>query len=126
MLKKRADYIENNISDSEKDKAIAKQNLEQSRETILSSKKEASSIIDRANQEATKQRESIIQETKLDVIRLQNEAEMDIQKSKEKSLENIRRKMISVALAASQEILQREVNEKDNAKLAEDFIEKLN
>ncbi len=126
MLKKRADYIESNISDSQKDKALAKQNFEQSQEAILSSKKEASQIITRANKEALKERQLLEEETKMNISKLKKEAEIDIQKSKEESLEEIRREMVTVALAASKEILKREVNEKDNAKLAEDFIEKLN
>lgn len=126
MLKKRADYIENNISDSQKNKALARQNLEQSQEMILSSKKEASQIISNANKEALKERQLFEQETQLNIAKLKKDAELDIQKSKEESLEDIRREMVTVALAASKEILKREVNEKDNAKLAEDFIEKLN
>ncbi len=126
MLKKRADYIENNILDSQKDKAIAKQNLEQSNEAILSSKKEASRIISDANKKALNERKILEEETKLGLLRLKQEAETDIEKSKEQSLEDIRREMISVAMVTSKEILKREINEKDNAKLAEDFIEKLN
>ena len=126
MLKKRADYIENNILDSQKNKAIAKQNLEQSNEAILSSKKEASRIISDANKKALNERKILEEETKLGLLRLKQEAETDIEKSKEQSLEDIRREMISVAMVTSKEILKREINEKDNAKLAEDFIEKLN
>lgn len=126
MLKKRADYIESNISDSQKDKALAKQNFEQSQETVLSSKKEASQIITKANKEALKERQLLEEETKRNISKLKKEAELDIQKSKEESLEEIRREMVTVALAASKEILKREVNEKDNAKLAEEFIEKIN
>lgn len=126
MLKKRADYIENNILDSQKDKAIAKQNLEQSNEAILSSKKEASRIISDANKKALNERKILEEETKSGLLRLKQEADADIEKSKEQSLEDIRREMISVAMVTSKEILKREINEKDNAKLAEDFIEKLN
>lgn len=126
MLKKRADYIENNILDSQKDKALAKQNLEQSNEAILASKKEASRIISDASKKALSERQLLEEETKLNISKLKKDAELDIQKSKEESLEEIRREMVTVALAASKEILKREVNEKDNAKLAEDFIEKLN
>lgn len=126
MLKKRTDYIENNITDSQKNKALAKQNLEQSQEMILLSKKEASLIIIKANKEALKERQLLDEETKQNIIKLKKEAEADIQKSKEESLEEIRREMVNVALAASKEILKREVNEKDNAKLTEDFIDKLN
>ena len=49
-------------------------------------------------------------------------AEEDIQRSQQEALESIRKEMVNLALSASSEILKREVNEKDNARIAEDFI----
>ena len=49
-------------------------------------------------------------------------AEEDIARSKEEAKEEIRQEMVSVALAASEEVLKREVNEKDNARIVENFI----
>ena len=43
-------------------------------------------------------------------------------RSKEEAKEEIRQEMVSVALAASEEVLKREVNEKDNARIVENFI----
>ena len=42
------------------------------------------------------------------------------------ALNDIRNEMVNVALTASKEILKREVDEKDNTRLAEDFINRLN
>ena len=53
MLKKRADFIEQNINDAQKSKAIADKNALESQETIIASKKEAASIIEAANKAAT-------------------------------------------------------------------------
>ncbi|MFA6852301.1 MAG: ATP synthase F0 subunit B [Erysipelotrichaceae bacterium] len=126
ILKRRAEFIENNIVASQKNKALAEKNLAQSEETILSSKKEASEIINEAKQNALQERQVLEEETKRDIARMKKDAEIDIEKSKEDSLEEIRKEMVSIALVASKEILKREVSEEDNAKLAEDFIEKLN
>ena len=52
ILKARQDYIEQEISDAEKDKAAAAINLAQSEETILASKKNASHIIEDAQNQA--------------------------------------------------------------------------
>ena len=46
MLNKRADYIEQNIHEAEKNKAIAQENATQSQEMIIASKKQAASIIE--------------------------------------------------------------------------------
>ena len=45
LLAKRADYVENNIRDSEKAKAEAQINFSASEERVISSKKEAAEII---------------------------------------------------------------------------------
>ena len=52
-------------------------------------------------------------------------AEEDIQKSRQEALDDIHKEIVEVALLTSSEILKREVNTKDNARLAEEFIEKL-
>lgn len=125
MLKKRADYIESNIADSEKNKVIAEQNVKQSNEMILASKKEASTIIEKANKEALKQRADLVEETKGEIKQMKKDAELDIERSRQETLQAVHEEMVDVALAASREILKREVNKEDNTKLAEDFIKKL-
>lgn len=125
MLKKRADYVENNIKDSEQNKALAAQNAKQSEEMILSSKREASQIIEAANKEALVQKESVMETTRSEVKQMKIDAEKDIERSRQDTLDSVHKEMVDVALAASSEILKREVNEEDNARLAEEFIKKL-
>lgn len=126
MLKKRADYIENNIRESEESKAIAEQREKQSSELILESKKQAASIIEEAQLAASKEKEAILEQTKEEIRKMKSDAEKDIEISKQEALDDIHSEMVNVALAASSEILKREVNDKDNARLAEEFIDNLN
>ena len=125
MLKTRQDYIEKEISDAEKSKAEAAINLAQSEETILASKKQASQIIDEAQIEAKKQQEEILLNASKEVEKMKKMAEEDIQRSRQEALDDIHKEIVEVALLTSSEILKREVNNKDNARLAEEFIENL-
>ena len=125
MLKARQDYIEKEISDAEKSKAEAATNLAQSEETILASKKKASNIIEEAQLEAKRQQEEILLNASKEVEKMKKMAEEDIQKSRQEALDEIHKEIVEVALLTSSEILKREVNNKDNARLAEEFIEKL-
>ncbi|MCF0107625.1 MAG: F0F1 ATP synthase subunit B [Bacilli bacterium] len=125
MLKKRQDYIENNIRESEKSKALAQTREKQSSELILESKKQAALIIEEAQISASKEKAKIIASTKEEVQKMKQDAEKDIEISKQEALDDIHSEMVNVALAASSEILKREVNEIDNARLAEEFIENL-
>lgn len=125
MLKKRQDYIEQEISDAEKNKAEAEINLSQSQEAILSSKKEAAQILEDARLQAEKDRQIALENTRLEIAKLKTTAQEDIVRSRQEALDDIHKEMVEVALLTSKEILKREVNEKDNARLAEEFIEKL-
>ena len=125
MLKARQDYIEQEISDAEKSKASAAINLTQSEETILASKKEASQIIEDAQNQALARQEEILAEARREVEKMKHDAEKDIARSKQEALDDIHHEMVEVALLTSQEILKREINEKDDSRLAKEFIENL-
>ena len=125
LLAKRADYVESNIRESEKAKAEAEQNASQSQETLIASKKEAAEIVAQAKVLADNNQKAAIEQTQLEINQMKQLAEEDIERSKEEAKEDIRREIVSVALAASEEVLKREVNEKDNKKVVEEFIEDL-
>ena len=122
MLAKRADYVESNIKEAEAAKAEALKNASQSEEAIIASKKEAAQIIAQAKETADSNTRAMIEETQLEINKMKSLAEEDIARSKEEAKEEIRQEMVSVALAASEEVLKREVNEKDNARIVENFI----
>lgn len=125
MLKQRQDYIEKEISDAEKDKATAAINLVQSEETILASKKNASQIIEDAQNQALLRKEEILAEAREEVEKMKKDAQADIERSRQEALDDIHKEMVEVALLTSSEILKREVNDKDNARLAKEFIDNL-
>ena len=125
MLAKRADYIENNIRESEIAKAEAERNAQESQEMIIASRKEAADIVANAKSLAIDTQKAALEETQLEVNRMKSQAQEDIERSKIEAKEEIRQEMVSVALAASEEILKREVNEKDNARIVENFIEEI-
>lgn len=125
LLQKRADYVENNIRESEVAKAEADKNVTTSQEMIIASKKEAADIVANARMNAENIKREKEEETVLEINKMKALAEEDIENSKEEAKEEIRREMISVALSASEEILKREINEKDNARIVEDFIKEI-
>ncbi len=125
MLAKRADYVESNIRDSELAKAEAEKSVVASREALIASKKEAADIVANAKELAENNKKASIEETQLEINKMKALAEEDIARSKEEAREEIRAEMVSVALAASEEVLKREINQKDNARVVEDFIKDL-
>ena len=125
IIKTRQDYIEDNIKQSELAKSRANDNIIKSEETLTASHKEANEIIEQAKLDAENERNRILEETSVLVSKMKQNAEADIKQSKEDAKEEIRKEMVNLALDASSEILSRNVNTKDNEKLADDFIRSL-
>ena len=96
MLKKRADYIQQEIDQATESHALAVKETQEAKRILSESKSEASQIIENATKKGEEKYEAMIKE------------------------------MVNVALTASKEILKREVDKDDNARLAEDFINRLN
>ena len=121
-LNKRANYVEETINKTNENNAISERNIKQSEEAILASKKQANEIILNAEQLAKAKQEESIRLTEQEIERMKKEADEDIKRSKQEAIEEIHKEMVSIALEASKEVLKREVNQKDNERLVEDFI----
>ena len=125
MLKKRQDYVESSIREAELNKAQAEQERLMASETVLASQNEASLILKNAKANAEKESAQMLSDTNEQIAKMKLQAEEDIARSKQEALDDIHDEMVSVALAASSELLKREINEKDNARIVEDFIKEM-
>ena len=126
ILKKRADYVENEIKQAKENNDQAQASVEEAKQLVASSKEKASEIIKNAENQGQERFDAIILEAKQEVAEMKKAAEQDIERAKEDAIQDIRSEMVNVALSASKEILKREVDSKDNTKLAEDFINRIN
>ncbi len=125
MLKKRQDYVENSIRDAEVAKLQAEQDREQAHEAVLASQNEAVQILANAKNTADLKAQQMLEQTNMQIAKMKQDAEEDIARSKQEALDEIHDEMVSVALSATSEILKREINEKDNARIVEDFIKEM-
>ena len=126
ILKKRADYIENEIKEARESNLEAQKSVDEAKEMVASSKLQASEIIARAEKQGQERYDMMLVSANNEIIEMKKEAEKDIERAKEEAIQDIRNEMVNVALSASEEILKREVDSKDNKRLAEDFINRLN
>ena len=125
MLKKRQDYIESSVRDAQVNKVQAERDRIQANEMIIASKKQASEIIANAEKEANLRKDEMIANTNQQIQKMKRDAQADIEQSRKDALEDIHDEIVSVALMASSEVLKREINEKDNARIVEDFIKEM-
>ena len=126
ILKKRADYIENEIKEARESNLEAQKSIDEAKETLVASKVQASEIIKNAEKQGQERYDRMLASANDEIVEMKKEAEKDIERAKEEAIQDIRNEMVSVALSASEEILKREVDTDDNKRLAEDFINRLN
>jgi F-type H+-transporting ATPase subunit b len=122
LSKKRGDYVEGNLRDSERAKAISERKAQEADASVSAAKKEASEIVAKAKSDAAVSAAEIKAQAEQEAIKRQDEATKAIALEEEKSKEAIHQEIVNVALDASKQVLGREVNEKDNAKLVDDFV----
>jgi len=125
LIKQRADYVEGKMKNAEKMELEANQKVADAEQKVVSSNKEAMEIIEQAKKDALTEKSLIKEQAKkeadLEVLRAKEEIKQEIEKSKDELHEEI----VNVALDASKKVLSREVNQKDNEKLIDDFIDDL-
>ena len=125
IIAKRQDYIENNIKEAEKSKAVWQENELKSKETVLASERTAADIVAEAKNDAQKERAVILEQAQNEANKMKKDAENDIARMEAESQEQIRKEIVNVALDASKELLGREVSSKDNDRLLKEFIEEI-
>ncbi len=124
--KKRGDYVEGKIKEAEQREEDSKGLVELANQNVEDSKKESLEIIEKAKEDANKQKAIILDEAKQEALKVKEQAQKDIAQEIEASKDEIHREIVSVAIDASEKVLGREINDKDNERLVEDFVKELN
>jgi F-type H+-transporting ATPase subunit b len=119
----RKDYVEHNLRDSERAKALNEAKVAEGDSIISDAKEQANAIVLKAKSDATLTSQSIVAEAEKDAQERQKAADEAIKQEEEKSRRAIHDEIVNVALDASKQVLGREVNDKDNAKLVSDFAD---
>ena len=124
-LDKRRELLDNEVNEAKKLNADAKENFLKSEKALAETKKGATSIIEDAKKEANAKKEEILNEAFFEASKTKEKALLDIEKAKESAKKQLQDEIINVALDASSKILKREVNEKDNKRIINQFVDDL-
>lgn len=124
-MKKRADYVEDKIKSADENLEKSRKNVLESEKTLRESKKNSIEIISNARNDATKVKEEIIAEAKIEANKEKQKAKEEIAQEIEANKDALHKEIVDVALKASEELLSREVNDEDNKRLLDDFVNDL-
>ena len=126
ILQKRQDYVLSQVQTAEKIKENAELKEKEAQEKIDSLNVQASHIIDEAKKNAEQIKEKAFKEIEEEKIIQQQNLQKQLEQEKINAKEEIRKEILDVALKATEVVLQREVNSKDNQAIVENFIKEVN
>ena len=126
ILQKRQDYVLSQVKTAEKIKENAEIKEKEIQEKIDSLNVQASHIIDEAKKNAEQIKEKAFKEIEDEKIIQQQNLQKQLEQEKINAKEEIRKEILDVALKATEVVLQREVNSKDNQAIVENFIKEVN
>lgn len=124
-LNKRQDLIDNEVKDAKNLQDEANKNNNLALENLNSSKAEAQKIVEDATKRAQRKSEIIIEDASREAQKILEENNTNLDREKEKAIAEVKDEIVDVAILASKQILQREVNEEDSEKIVDDFVKKM-
>ena len=122
ILEKRKAHADAEIQDATKAKEEAQAMKAEYEENMQNAKNKASEILTTAQKTAAIQSEEMLREASRQAAALKEKAEADIVQEKRKAVNELKDEIGGMAMEIAGKVIEREVNEKDHAKLIDDFI----
>ena len=125
MMKKREDYIANEIEQAEKNRAEAEKASKEAVERLRQTKQEAQKIIEDARTAGLKQEQDIIEAAKKEAERIKQAAQEEIQNEKEKAIQALQDQVASLSVLIASKVIEKEISAQDQEKLIEEYIKEV-
>ena len=125
ILDKRREDADKQITEAQsaKDEALAiKKTYE---ENMRQAKVQADDILSRAQKTAAARSEEIIGQAKQEASRIKQKAASDIALEKKKAINDAKDEISGISMAIAEKVVERQLNEADQQKLVEQFIDRL-
>ena len=122
FIRKRREYIQNNLDDAKLKQEEATKKLQEAEQEIKNSKQTSKEIIEEAKISALNEKDKIIFETKKEVQLRKQKAEQEILLQQKQMQEELSKEVVDIAMQAATKVINREINQDDNEKLIEDFL----
>ena len=123
ILAKRQEKAEADLKQAAADKAEAEEMKKTYERNMLEAREKASELLATAQKTATAKSDDIIREANEQAVAIKARAEADIAQEKRKAVNEIKDEIGVMAMEIAGKVIEREVNEKDHAKLVDEFIE---
>lgn len=125
-LNERANYIENNIKQSEEKLIDADAKIKEADKIVMDGQKQAGEIIQRAEKTAENKANELEKQLAETIEKQKQNAHKDIVNERNKMLKEAKFEIISTAISTSKEILKRNITIEDNDEFLNQFIDQIN
>lgn len=121
-MAKRQAYIQGNLDEAALKNKEADEKLHNANAFLKEAKVTSKQMVENAKVTALNEKDRIVTETKEEVTAMKEKARKDIENERIQMKEQLSKEVIDVALLAASKVVEREVSEKDNKKIIDDFI----
>ncbi|WP_028593842.1 F0F1 ATP synthase subunit B [Paenibacillus assamensis] len=122
VMEKRRQLVKQQLDDAANSRTQAQAYVEEQKEALSTARKEAYDIIEQAKQTSVRQADEIIDKAKQETVRLKDEAARDIENEKNKAVDELRQEVGSLSVAIASKLLKKQVDEKDQAQLVDEYL----
>ncbi len=124
-VSKRQKEIKENIDDAEKKKQEAREILLKQKEEIDRALDKARKVIEDSKAEAETIKRDIEKKAKAGSRQMLEEARKEIEREKEKSLEEIRDRIVELSFSTAENLISKSISKKDHKKIIEDSLKEI-
>ncbi|GGA64331.1 ATP synthase subunit b [Ornithinibacillus halotolerans] len=125
MMKKREEYVANEIEAAEKSRIEAEKSAKAAAEQLKQTKMEAQKIIEDAKTAGIKQEQDIIESARQEADRIKKAAQAEIQNEKEKALQALQDQVASLSVLIASKVIEKELSAQDQEKLINEYIKEV-
>ena len=125
LLQQRSDKIQGDLDKAESDRKEAEATLVQYRQKLSDANVKAQEIVDKAEKVARDEHDAAVEATKREIEQMKKNAEEDIQRDRERIAAQLRGEVVSLSLAAASKLISKNIDNKENERLINDFINQL-
>jgi F-type H+-transporting ATPase subunit b len=124
VMKKREEHVANEIDSAENARKEAEELLAQHQQLMKDARLESQTFIDSAKKQGEVQKEEIITAARTEADRLKEAARLEIQQERENAVQALREQVASLSVLIASKVIEKELNEKDQEKLIQEYIKK--
>jgi F-type H+-transporting ATPase subunit b len=120
----REERIQKALDDARKARDEARLALEEQRRELAKAREESQRIIAQGKQDAETLRQELLDRTEEEQREVIQRAKREIEREREQAVETVRRHAVEMALAAATRLLHRRVDEEEDRRLVEEFLDR--